>query len=267
MGPPAPFDASGVFETLRVARGKILHLREHLARLHASAQTVGMAGWDEAAVRLELARTASEIKEGYVRVALRRVGEPRIVVHRSAGLPYPKGLAKNGISIRTVPSRWPMAETAIGQAKLSERLTGVLARLEAPEEFELLRMGPHGYLTEGTVSNLFLVKDGALCTAPTWLGVLGGVTRAQVIRTARKNRVPVREIPSTRHDLFNADEAFLTNVLIGILPIRQVDGRRIGSQLPGPITRRLMREQAIRRKDGRLVANRNGEQVGGRGGG
>ena len=143
--------------------------------------------------------------------------------------------------MKTVAVRWPLGETAAAQVKLSERLPGVLARLEGSGVPEVLRIGPHGYLTEGSVSNLFLVKRGVLMTPPAWLGVLEGVTRSRVLRAASRLRIPVQEIPVTRHDLFNADEAFLTNVLMEALPIREADGRRIGTKVPGAVTRTIQR--------------------------
>ena len=185
---------------------------------------------------------AREMKEGTLRIAVRRQGTPRILIHRSPGLPYSEKQLSEGIALRTVPSRWPAGETGWAQVKSSERLSGVLARMEAPEAAEVLRLGPHGYVTEGTVSNLFFIRGGELVTAPAWAGILEGVTRSRVIRAAGKLRLAVREIPFTRHDLFNAEEAFLTNVLMGILPVRQVDGRRVGEKTPGPVTRKLMRE-------------------------
>jgi len=127
------------------------------------------------------------------------------------------------------------------QVKSSQRLTSILARQEGINSDEVLLLGAHGYLTEGTVSNLFLVKDSTLVTSPGWQGILEGVTRGLVRKAARRMRIPYLEIPVTRHDLFNADEAFLTNVLMDILPVRQVDGRRIGTKVPGPITQRLGR--------------------------
>lgn len=234
-----PFDASGCFETCRVRRGRVLRLEEHLRRLGSSMKTLGLAGWDERAARAEAAGSARGMEEGYIRLAVRRQGSPRFLVHRHAGQPYPADWEKRGIAVRTGPSRWPAGETGVAQAKMSERLSGVLARMEAPESPEVLRIGAHGYLTEGTVSNLFLVREGRLATPPAWLGVLEGVTRARVMGAARRIRVPVEEIPVTRHDLFNAEEAFLTNVLMPILPVREVDGRKIGVSVPGPITRKL----------------------------
>ena len=239
---PAIFDASGVFETCRVEKGKVLHREEHLRRLQASLKTAGIFSWDEASVRRELGRAAAGMRRGFVRVAVRRAGDPRFLVYRHPGLPYSSRDLRRGIEIRTVAARWPSGESSWAQAKLSERLGGALARAEAPESPDVLRLGPHGYLTEGTVSNLFFVKEGTLTTAPTWIGVLEGVTRANVIRAARRLKIPVRVTPFGRHDLFNAEETFLTNVLMGVLPVSVVDGRRIGGRAPGPVTRKLMRE-------------------------
>jgi len=215
-------------------------LEEHLDRLRASLKTVGIQGWNETDGRRQLAGAARGVKEGYVRIAIRRWGQPRVVMHRHPGAPYPRRQLLRGVAVRTVPTRWPAGESGWAQAKLSERLPAILGRTEAPEAAEVLRLGPHGYLTEGTVSNLFFVADGRLVTAPHALGVLEGVTRAHVIRAARRLKIPVLETPFTRHELFNAGEAFLTNVLMGILPVREVDGRRIGRRAPGAITRRLM---------------------------
>ena len=189
----------------------------------------------------ELKEAARGIRDGYVRIMIRRTGKPRVVVHRHEGFPYSKGQIRKGISVTTVPARMAPVEAVQSRVKSSERLASVLARLDAPTAVEVLRIGPLGVLTEGTISNLFLVKENRLVTPPAWLGVLEGVTRAQVIEAARRMKIPVQEMPVTRHDLFNADEAFLTNVLVGILPMRQVDGRAIGAVPPGPVTQQLLR--------------------------
>ncbi len=248
-GPPDLFDASGAFETCRVKKGKILHLEEHLDRLRSSLRTLGFPRWEEREARGALSTAAREIKDGAVRIAIRRVGKPRMVIHRQEGIPYSKQQIRKGVSVITVPTRMAPVEAIQARVKNSERLSSVLARLESRGAVEVLRIGPQGYLTEGAISNLFLVKENALRTPPAWLGVLEGVTRAQVIEAAKRIKISVQEIPVTRHDLFNAEEAFLTNVLMGVLPIRQVDGRAIGAAIPGPVTRRLMSE-ALRGNDG-----------------
>ncbi|MBI3615810.1 MAG: aminotransferase class IV family protein [Candidatus Omnitrophica bacterium] len=248
MIPPPPFDASGVFETCRVKKGTVLHLEEHLDRLRSSLKTLGLPPSGEQEARDSLKESARGILDGYVRIAIRRAGKPRMVIHRHPRIPYSREQIREGVSLTTVPTPMPPVEAVQARVKSSERLSSVLARMEAPGAVEVLRIGPQGYLTEGTISNLFLVKGKTILTPPAWLGVLEGVTRAHVIEAAGRLRITVQEIPVTRHDLFNAEEAFLTNVLMGILPIRQADGRKIGAAVPGPITRRLM--QAIAQEEG-----------------
>jgi len=238
---PSSFDASGAFETCRVRKGRPLQLEEHLRRLGASLKTAGIFSWDAREVRTRIRAAARGMKEGYVRVAVRRYGTPRILVHSQPALPYDRRLYSQGVSIRTAPGFGVGGDPSWGRIKASERLSSVLARAECSDAFELLRTGRDGTLTEGTISNLFIVSDGQLMTTPGWVGVLHGVTQDRILRSARRLKIPVRTVPLTRHELFNAEEAFLTNVLMGILPVREADGRRIGSNVPGPVTRRLMR--------------------------
>lgn len=239
---PPPFEASGAFETCRVKAGKVLFLAEHLRRLKASLQTLGVLHFKQALKPL-LQAAAQRVQEGFVRVAVRRNGEGGnpVVLHEHPGVAYVKREVAQGVSVVTAATRGTFREPSVAQAKGSERLSSILARIEGGQAFEVLRLGSHGYLTEGTVSNLFLVKRGILITPACWLGVLGGVTRTRILKYAKNIRINHMEIPVTRHDLFNADEAFLTNVLMGILPVREVDGRQIGEKAPGPITCRLMR--------------------------
>jgi branched-chain amino acid aminotransferase len=241
---PPPFEASGAFETCRVKKGKILHWADHLDRLKASLKTLGISmadsGWTDSLTR-RLKTAAQRVGEGFVRIAVRRSGVngDRWLIHEHRGIPYERQQRARGVSLVTVATCGSGAASTGLQAKASERLGNILARMEGGRAFEVLRLGPHGYLTEGTVSNLFLVKRGTLITPPSWLGVLEGVTRGLVLKYASHIHMEHSQVPVTRHDLFNADEAFLTNVLMGILPIREVDGRRIGIRVPGPITRKL----------------------------
>ncbi len=238
---PEPFDAYSCFETCRVKAGVVLHLSDHFKRLQTSIKTLDLTPLEEGSTLRDLRQAAREVGNGFVRILVRREGEPRFILHRHPGIPYSERQRMQGIALTTVPTRQPSVEAVPAQVKHSQRLSGILARLEGRNSPEVLRLGSHGYLTEGTVSNLFLVKDKTLITAPPWIGVLEGVTRHRVMEAARRGKIPVQEIPVTRHELFNAQEAFLTNVLMGIAPIAQVDGRQIGTQVPGPITRRLMR--------------------------
>jgi branched-chain amino acid aminotransferase len=96
-----------------------------------------------------------------------------------------------------------------------------------------------GEIAECTGDNIFLVKDGALRTPPIDAGVLEGITRDTVIELAKKAKITVQEISLTRHDVFVADECFLTGTAAEIIPVVKCDGRAIGAGKPGPITRQL----------------------------
>ena len=107
------------------------------------------------------------------------------------------------------------------------------------EAHELLFFGPSGTVAEGTVSNVFIIKRKCLLTPSVSSGILRGVTRGIVMDLARKRGWRVLETHLTRHDLFTADECFLTNTSSEVLPVVELDDRRIGDGKPGPLTRIL----------------------------
>ena len=237
---PEQFDSSGCFETIRVENGRPVDLREHMQRIRGSLHALAVDFSGQDGLTAEIRKEARRIGSGYVRVAVSRYGEKRKILHSSARTPYAPALQNRGVRLRTVPTRCPSGETSLSLSKHSERLSSILARCEGGKSFDVLRFGSHGFLTEGTVSNFFFVKEGTLFTPPLWIGVLEGVMRGKVLQAARRLKIPVREVPVTRHDLFNADEAFITNVLMKLLPVLEVDGRRIGEIAPGPVTHLLM---------------------------
>ena len=96
-----------------------------------------------------------------------------------------------------------------------------------------------GEVAECTADNIFLVRDGVLLTPPTDAGVLEGITRQAVIELARASGREVREVSLTRHDVYIADECFLTGTAVEVIAVVKVDNRKIGSGAPGPITRDL----------------------------
>lgn len=120
-------------------------------------------------------------------------------------------------------------------------MNGVLAELgkgdDPPHEFIFLNEA--GYVAEGSVSNLFIVKAKRILTPAVSSGILRGVTRGAVIALAQKSRIPVTETFLTRHDIYGADECFIANTSSEVLPAVQVDGRRIGEGKPGEITKIL----------------------------
>jgi len=103
-------------------------------------------------------------------------------------------------------------------------------------------LSSEGFVVEGTGDNVFIIKDGAVITPPPYLGILKGITRDAVVELALAAGLRVSEDVFTRHDVYNADECFLTGTAAEIIPVIEADGRVIGKGIPGPITQRLMKD-------------------------
>lgn len=239
--------SNGCFETMRAYGGRIFRLEAHMDRLCASAQDLGVKlPWDrrEGARQLQYALASSKLKEAVVRIALLPRPEGRAVpsiVVQPAQTP-PASAYRLGIHLAVVPTRKFPVSTIDNQAKYSARLASVMAVLDAQLRGadEALWMDALGYVTESTASNLGIIREGTIVTPPCWLGLLAGITRDVLCELAVLLRIPLQEFPLTRHDLYNADEAFLTSTLKEILPVTSVDGRRIGTGKPGLVSRRLL---------------------------
>ncbi len=208
-------------------------------RFLESAHTLGMKlpmTREEIRKKMETALSESGKKEAFVRLTISG-GEIFVVVGERT---HPKEMYEKGISLKTSTVRRNLSESAFPEAKSTFCLNQVLATIDPapPEAYELLFLNVEGYVTEVRIGNIFMVEEGRLFTPPA-VGLLNGVTRRFVIECARSGKIPVEEKPLTRHDLFNAEEAFLTNTSWEVLPIRALDGRQIGKVLPGPVTRRL----------------------------
>ena len=249
LGPvPSEEASNGCFETMRAYAGCIFRLEGHLDRLYASAQFLGTrAPADRRALGRQLTRalTRSGLREAIVRVALmpRAHGEaiPSIVVQPVA-LPQAAAYRK-GIRVAVVPTRKFPVGAISPQAKYSARLGSVLAvadgQLRGADE--ALFMDALGCVTESTASNFGIVRRGVVYTPPCWLGLLAGITREVLVELSTSLRLNLQEMPLTRHDVYTADEAFLTSTIKEVLPVTWVDGRQIGTGRPGPVTTRLHR--------------------------
>ena len=157
---------------------------------------------------------------------------------------HPSEWVEKGIGLRTaVARRWTL-KAQDPQIKASQFMSGVLAILAAPsgERQELLFFGSGGTVAEGATSNIFIVRDKRLLTPSVSSGILRGVTRNIVMELARGKGIETLETFLTRHDVYNAQECFLTNTSSEVLPVIRVDGRMIGSGRPGPVTKMLAEE-------------------------
>ena len=248
---PTLESSSGCFETMRAYQGKIFRLEQHLDRLAGSMQYLGLArSIPMAQLRRQLVKALGDsgIEEAMVRVAIipkpqrpstQRTTSPSIVV-QSVPLPSPQ-MYRRGLRVAIVPTRrFPISQVD-PQAKFSARLGSVHAVMEAYVRGvdEAIFTDGTGYVTESTASNFGMMKRGAFLAPPCWTGLLAGITWQALEEVARGLGMSVREVPLTRHDLYNADEAFLSSTLKEIIAVTTIDGRRIGSGKPGPSTTRL----------------------------
>ncbi|WP_159715517.1 aminotransferase class IV [Geminicoccus flavidas] len=237
----------GLFETMRASGGRVPLLHLHTARLAASAGALGiplpcdLAGL-ELAISDLLARTG--LADAAVRLTLTRGAGPR-------GL-LPPEPCRPMLLLRAFPSSGsaPAPAQAV-TAAIPRNERSPLSRIKslgcldqilclraalASSANEAILLNTRGDLACATSANLFLVKDGTLVTPDIGSGVLPGITRARLMAA-----LPAQERPLRRDELLAADEAFLTNCLIGVRPLLSLDGQPIGTGQPGPATTRAAR--------------------------
>ncbi len=257
----------GVFEGIRSYNCLIFKLEEHLARLYESAHTITLkVPYDRKKMTEVITRTLrrNRLRDAYVRVVVTRgVGDlgldpqkcpkPTVIIITDKITLYPDRLYQNGLEIITVPTVRNHPEAVNPALKSLNYLNNILAKIEATNSgyMEALLLNSQGYVAECTGDNIFMVKNGTLLTPPDYVGILKGITRAAILDIARKKKIPAEEKVLTRHDLYNADEIFLTGTAAEVIPVVQLDGRTIGRGEPGLMTRLLMKEfRELTKKEG-----------------
>ncbi len=245
----------GIFEGIRVSRGRVFRLEAHLARFAASARAIALElPGGVGAVRqvvLETLRAWGD-PEAYVRlVATRGEGSlgvdptscphPRLLCLVDRLRLYPAEKIARGLDLLTSSLRRPPPDALDPRVKSLNYLTSALAKLEARQRGadEALLLNAAGMIAEASVANLFAWRDGELLTPPATDGALEGITRRSVLELAPGLGIAARERTLGRFDLFAADEAFLTGSGAGLVPIRSLDGRPIGPGAPGPTFARI----------------------------
>jgi branched-chain amino acid aminotransferase len=245
-----------VFDTARTFRHHPYKLRQHLERLYRSLRTIrldpGMSMAEMEAITLEVVERNRPlwavnddvwIHQIVSRGALRQPGKPTVVVMTEL-LPFASFARyhKLGVPMRTPGIRHTPPQCVEPRVKTVSRMNLVLAELEAqqadPEAFALL-LDLEGNITEYTSGNFFIVRDGGLIT-PFERTSLGGIARETVLEFAAELGIPTREADITPYDAYNADEAFISSTSKCILPVGRLNGIRIGTQIPGPVTIRLL---------------------------
>jgi branched-chain amino acid aminotransferase len=245
----------GVFEGLRAYRGKVFRLDRHVKRLYESAKAIWLEIPMSPAQMIEAVNESvrvNKIEDGYIRLVVtrgagtlgldpNRCSNPQVIVIADAISLYPKELYENGLDIVTVSVQRMSPAALSPRIKSLNYLNNILAKIEGLKAgcIEALMLNHKGEVAECTGDNIFIVRDGLLWTPPLEAGILEGITRDAVIEVAREAGIEVREAPMTKHDIYIADECFLTGSAAEVIPVVTLDNRTIGTGKPGPMTRDL----------------------------
>jgi branched-chain amino acid aminotransferase len=247
-----------LFETLRVYSGKIFQIDQHLDRLERGAQSIFLKlpesreriqeilyetfnrnqGAD-AVIRLTVTRG-----EGTLGKLWQKDTFPTLTVHVRPYSPPPYEWYRNGVPISLIPNSAAKVGGVQEQIKSANYLSHILARKQAEEQNSVdgIMINEHGEVCDGTISNIFVVKNGALSTPAPNGYVLAGITRQVILKLSTKTGTVCKERTMTTQDVFQGDEVFLTNTGWEILPVTRIDGKAISSGQPGTLTQALRQE-------------------------
>ena len=254
----------GVYETIRSYGPRIFMPNEHLSRLFRSAAEIGLTipipvkKWEdilhEAMIRNDV---GTGLQDAYLRITVSRgagdigldpalCSSPTVVVMAKPLVPPASHLYEMGVNVIVASTRRNLPSALSPQIKTTNFLNNIQAKREAiaAGAFDSILLNWEQHLTECTISNLFFVTDNTLRTPALACGLLEGITRMIVIRLAGELHVHVEEGSYTVDQLYRADECFLTNTSMEIMPVTSVDRRPVGDGKPGPLTLKL-RERFI----------------------
>jgi len=256
----------GVFEGIRCYKRLVFKLEEHIDRLYETAHTlmlkIPMTKKQMIKAVVDTLK-GNKLNDAYIRLIVTRGegdlgldpkkchGKPMVIIITDKITLYPAELYKKGMEIITVPTIRNHPEALNPRLKSLNYLNNILAKIEATAcgYCEAIMLDNHGFVAECTGDNIFIVRKGVLLTPSQ--GRLRGITRDAVIELAEKNKVKTSECQITRHEVYNAEECFLTGTAAEIIPIVKVDNRMIGDGKPGKLTKRMMQLfSQITKKDG-----------------
>jgi branched-chain amino acid aminotransferase len=246
----------GVWEGLRLVKGRLLFLGEHLDRLFDGARAIDLdIGMTPEALTGAIEQTcrANDMHDGvHIRLMVTRglkrtpsqdprqtIGPATIVIVAEHKLP-PPGLATRGLSLLTSSIRCTRPDQFDMQLNSHSRLNLILALIQAYRNGadEALMLDDSGFVASCNATNFFFVRNGMVMTS-TGRHCFNGITRGKIIELCDTDGIPVRPGDYTMRDVYAAEEAFVTGTFGGVTPVQQIDGRPLPVRLPGPVTARL----------------------------
>jgi branched-chain amino acid aminotransferase len=248
----------GVFEGLRSYSGRVFRLDAHLDRLWNSARAISLEiplAKDIVAKAVNDTLAANKLADGYVRLIVtrgagslgldpNRTKNPQVIVIADTISLYPQEFYDKGLRIVTAATQRVHSAALSPRIKSLNYLNNIMAKLEGLQAgcVEALMLNHKGEVAECTGDNLFVVRLGRLLTPPPDAGILEGITRGAVMELAHAAGIDCREATLTRYDIYTSDECFLTGTAAEVIPVVEIDGRKVGSGTPGPVTSRLTAE-------------------------
>ena len=246
----------GIFEGIRLYKGNVFKLPKHIDRLFRSAKAIALdLPWSKQEIIDAVcdACRVNGLTDAYIRLVISRgkgalglspktCSDPQLIIIADQIQLYPDELYKNGLKAITVPTRRNSHAALPPMVKSLNYLNNILAKIEAQNQGyqECQLLNSEGYVAECSGDNVFIVFEGKIITPPISCGSLGGMTRGTVIELAKKLNLPLEEKPLTRFDVWTADECFLTGTAAKLIPLVELDGRKIGDGKPGEITNKLI---------------------------
>lgn len=245
----------GIFEGIRLYDRCVFRLDEHLERLEYSAKAILLdLPWTRAQISHAVCESCrvNGLVDGYIRLLVTRgegslglsprtCKDPQLIIIADKISLYPEAHYTEGLKIITSATRRVHHAALPPMVKSLNYLNSILAKIDAQNLgfMEAILLNDEGYVAECTGDNIFCLHKGVLTTPPVGAGNLRGVTRGAVFDLARNLGIPLVEGNLTRYDVWVAEECFLTGTAAEVIPVTEVDARRIGDGRPGPVTARL----------------------------
>lgn len=248
----------GVFEGMRSYAGKVFRLQAHLDRLYESANAICLTipiTKEQLEADVNKTLQINSLQDAYLRLVVtrgsgslgldpNRTSNPQVIIIADSISLYPEEYYQKGLKIITASTIRNHPAALSPRVKSLNYLNNIMAKIEGLQAgcIEALMLNTKGEVAECTGDNIFIVKKCVLQTPPKDAGILEGITRNAILELAKELGMPAEEVTLTRHDLFVADECFLTGSAAEVIPVVSIDGRTIADGTVGKVTSRLMAE-------------------------